>query len=108
MPLPKTTIDSLGNPGWNQDLTVTSAVRVHLLAGEHFAFATLRYSDEKTPRQVFKPADYTNIGDVRRSDDMLYVLRSITLLRIEDRLTGYDLRNRVVLADRRLDPSDLN
>jgi len=108
MPLPKSTIDSLRNPGWNQDLAVTSAVSVHLRAGEHLDVARLRYSDEAVPREAFKYADYTNIGDVRRSGDMLYILRSITLFRVEYRLTAYDLRNRAVLADRRVSPSDLH
>jgi len=105
--LSKGTVDSLGNPGWNQDLAVTSAVRVHLLAGEHLDVAKLRYSDERLPRQVFTPADYTNISDVRRSGDMLYILRSIVLLRVEYRLTAYDLRKRVLVADRRVSPLDL-
>jgi len=108
MPLLKGTIDSLRNPGWNQDLAVTSTVRAHLLAGEHLNVATLRYSDEATARQVFTSADYTNISDIRRSGDLLYILRSITLFRVEYRLTVYDLRNRAVLADRRVSPSDLS
>lgn len=71
------------------------------------AIVTVRYSDEASVREVFAPADYINISDVRRRGAVLYVLRSITLFRVEYRLAVYDLNSRARLTDRRVDVNDV-
>jgi len=96
-----------GRSGWKENIATANAVRADLTAGEHFDIATVRYADEGSPRQLFPPADYTNISDVRRRGDALYILRSITLFRTEWRLTVFDVDHRIVVADRRVDAEDV-
>jgi len=76
-------------------------------AGDHLDIATVRYSDERAPRQLFPPADYTNISDVRRLGTTLFILRSIALFRTEYRLTAFDVDRPAPIADRRVDLADV-
>jgi hypothetical protein len=67
----------------------------------------VQYSDESTPRTIYKYRDYTTVLDVRRSGNDVYILRGITLVLSERRLSHYDVSSRTVIADRRIDPKDL-
>ena len=96
-----------GQSGWNENLVAPNDIRVSVRAGAHIDTATVRYSDEDAPREMFRPVDYTNISDVRSQGNLLYVLRSITLFRTEYRLTVFDINRRVVIADRRVDVGEV-
>jgi hypothetical protein len=96
-----------GQTGWNEHIAIPGTVHANLRAGDHLSIATIRYSDETSPRQMFPPADYTNIGEIRRRGSLLYILRGITLFRTEYRLNVFDVNRRVVVADRRVDLADV-
>jgi hypothetical protein len=84
-----------------------NGIGVNMRAGAHIDTATVRYSDEGSPRQMFRPVDYTNISDVRTHGNVLYILRSITLFHTEYRITVFDVDRREVSADRRVDVADV-
>lgn len=96
-----------GRSGWAESIAIATGVRANLRAGEHMDVATVGYSDETSRRDVFAPADYINISDVRMHASVLYILRSITLIGSEYRLAVYDLNQRAVIADRRVDLRDV-
>lgn len=106
-PFPKRADLSGGGSGWDESIKIASAVRADLTARDHLDIATIRYSDEGAPRQLFPPADYTNISDIRWRGDKVYILRSITLFQTEWRLTVFDVDRRVVVGDRRVDADDV-
>jgi hypothetical protein len=69
--------------------------------------ATVTYSDGTTVPSLFPNRTYTNITDVRVDGRTLYVLRSITLFTTERRLLSFDLIEKTVVTDRRVDPRDM-
>lgn len=99
--------DLLDNTGWNEVLLIAGGLRVTIRAAPVRDVATVQYSDEVSPRNLFPYRDYTNVMDVRRKGDVLYVLRSITLVGSETRLTVFDLARREVIADRRVGSDDV-
>jgi len=96
-----------GESGWKENLVAPNGIGVNMRAGAHIDTATVRYSDEGSPRQMFRPVDYTNISDVRTHGNVLYILRSITLFHTEYRITVFDVDRREVSADRRVDVADV-
>lgn len=93
--------------GWNESLLLSGGVRVTIRARAFFGAATAQYSDEVSSRNLLPPRDYTTVIDVRREGDVLYVLRGITLVGTERRLTVFDLARREVIADRRVGSDDV-
>jgi hypothetical protein len=67
---------------------------------------TVRYSDSPTVYQLYPARDYTTLIDLRVDGEIIYVLRSISLIGTERRLVLFDLTSREVIADRRVDPND--
>ena len=96
-----------GESDWNENLVARNGVRVNVRARAHLDTATIQYSDEGSPREMFRAVDYTNIADVRRHGNLLYVLRSITLFHTEYRITVFDVDRRTVTADRRVDVGEV-
>ncbi len=96
-----------GGSGWDEGIALANGITANLVARDHLDIATLRYSDEASRRELFPYRDYTNITSLRRRGMELYILRTITLLRVEYRMAIYDLAHREVVADRRINPSDL-
>lgn len=92
---------------WEEQIALPNGISVTLVALEGFTSSTVRYSDEQTPRDIYRYVDYTVPTDVRIRGGQLYILRGIALLTREMRLLLYDLTRRELVVDRRVDDRDL-
>jgi hypothetical protein len=94
-------------PVWDFDLSLTGGVIVKVTARGFMDTPTLKYSDERKARVLYRYVDYSSPIAVRTSGTMLYVYWGETLFHTDYRLLAFDLARRREVSRRKVDGRDM-
>ncbi len=94
-------------PVWDFDVPLPGGVVVTVTAQSFMDTPTLKYSDERDGRTLYRYVDYSSPIALRTNGTMLYVYWGETLFHTDYRLLAFDLARRREMERRKVDSRDM-